>query len=95
LYEPANDPQPITSGTASDSPDVPEEIEEEKNAVSAFAYERDLRNFLAKNLAILEPGLRLHEEEGIAGVEFPVGGRLVDVQLFEYQLSLSLKEVRV
>ena len=37
------------------------------------AAERDLRNYLVKNLAVVEPGLRLYEEEGISGVEFPVG----------------------
>ena len=38
-----------------------------------------IRDFLAKNLTLLEPGLRLYEEEGITGVEFPVGGRYVDI----------------
>jgi endonuclease len=79
LYESAKDPQPITSATAPDAPEMPEEPEEEKDAVSEFAYERDLRNFLAKNLAILEPGLRLYEEEGITGIEFPAGGRFIDI----------------
>lgn len=79
LYESAKDPQPITSATASDAPEMPEEPEEEKGAVSEFAYERDLRNFLAKNLAIIEPGLRLYEEEGITGIEFPAGGRFIDI----------------
>jgi len=47
--------------------------------ISEFAYERDLRNFLAKNLEIIEPGLRLYEEEGITGIEFPAGGRFIDI----------------
>lgn len=40
-----------------------------------FAYERDLRNYLSKNLGSLETGLRLYEDEDLTGVEFPVGGR--------------------
>jgi hypothetical protein len=27
----------------------------------------------------MEPGLHLYEEEEITGVEFPVGGRLIDI----------------
>lgn len=28
---------------------------------------------------MIEPGLSLYEDEGITGVEFPVGGRFVDI----------------
>jgi hypothetical protein len=44
-----------------------------------FAFERDLRNYLSKNLGLIEPGLRLYEEEEITGIEFPVGGRFIDI----------------
>ena len=37
-----------------------------------FALERDLRKYLSKNLGLIEPGLRLYEEEEITGIEFPV-----------------------
>jgi hypothetical protein len=55
--------------------------ENEPNAEGAreFAFERDLRNYLVKNLSLIEPGLRLYDEEGMTGVEFPVGGRLIDI----------------
>jgi hypothetical protein len=49
-----------------------EEIENYNDAASGeFAYERDLQNYLAKNLNRVEPGLRLYEEEEISGVEYP------------------------
>jgi RecB family endonuclease NucS len=32
-----------------------------------------------KNLGLIEPGLKLYEEEGISGIEFPVGGRFIDI----------------
>ncbi|MGA2657521.1 MAG: hypothetical protein ABSH34_08365 [Verrucomicrobiota bacterium] len=32
-----------------------------------FAYEADLRHYLAKDLSIIEPGLKLDQDEGIAG----------------------------
>jgi len=79
LYEPGKDPRPISSATIPESPGAPEESEGEKGMISEFACERYLRNFLGKNLGTIEPGLRLYEEEGITGVEFPVGGCFVDI----------------
>ena len=40
-----------------------------------FAFEPDLKNHLAINLSDIELGLSLSEDDGITGVEFPVGGR--------------------
>jgi hypothetical protein len=34
---------------------------------------------LASNLHIIEPSLKLYTDEGITGVEFPVGGRYIDI----------------
>jgi len=80
-YNKTTDPAPIRRGTevagpapfqteGTDSPDVPS---------SAFAYEDHLRDFLSRNLEILEPGLHLYTEGDITGVEFPVGGRFIDI----------------
>jgi len=83
LYEPATDPPPIRRGTVSSNADdvseVPSSGVDDGPDTAAFAYESDLRNFLSKNLIVLEPGLRLYEEEGITGVEFPAGGRFIDI----------------
>jgi endonuclease len=38
-----------------------------------------LQNYLVKNLDLIEPGLRLYDEEGMTGIEFPVGGRYIDI----------------
>ena len=46
---------------------------------SAFAYEADLQNFLAKNLQILEPGLTLYEDDRGKGTEYPVMDGRIDV----------------
>jgi len=79
-YDPANDPAPIhESSQVSGKKNTPVEDGEETEGPSEFAYESDLRDFLAKNLTVLERGLRLYEEEGITGVEFPVGGRFIDI----------------
>ena len=66
LWDEATDPAPIyrTGGAAaidqqSDDEDVDEDIEREvSGGAREFAYERDLRNYLAKNLSVLERGLR-------------------------------------
>lgn len=95
LFEEAKDPEPIRdSADAEASPGGPGD-EEALAAPSEFAYERDLRDFLAKHPAIIEPGLRLYEQEGITGVEFPVGGRFVDILGVDSQNRLVVIELKV
>jgi endonuclease len=85
LYDPATDPPPLKAGAKNgDKPDIGLGVQttngnEEEPGSAQFAYESDLRNYLSKNLHILEPGLRLYEDEGITGIEFPVGGRFIDI----------------
>ena len=75
LYEPGRDPSPISELTP-----VKDEAEQASDeGTGEFAYEHDLRDFLARNLPLIEPGLTLFVDEGITGVEFPVGGRFVDL----------------
>jgi endonuclease len=64
-------------------------------ASGAFAYERDLQNYLVKNLNRIEPGLRLYEEEEITGVEFPAGGRFIDILAIDNQGSHVVFELKV
>ena|SRR6266850_4676445 len=78
LYESGTDPLPIDKNNQEVKQQAPPP-DEDSDSSNQFAYEADLRDFLAKNLTLLEPGLRLYEEEGITGVEFPVGGRYVDI----------------
>jgi hypothetical protein len=44
-----------------------------------FDTEKDLKNIIAGNLSLLKPDLRLYEEDGIIGIEFPAGGRFIDI----------------
>ena len=94
LYDPASDPAPIyaDSGISGKATIEPEQAAE---PVSEFAYESDLRDFLAKNLSLLEPGLRLYQEEGITGVEFPAGGRLIDILALDGQNNFVVIELKV
>ncbi len=61
------------------SPEADPEGETTVEAARAFAFEQDLQNYLVKNLGVIEPGLHLYEEEEITGVQFPVGGRYIDI----------------
>jgi endonuclease len=77
LYEPGRDPTPISELTQ--TPDEAGEPSTDATASDEFAYERDLRDYLARNLHLLEPSLKLYADEGITGIEFPVGGRFIDI----------------
>ncbi len=99
LYDPANDPAPIRndgkppSGPPSGEDDL---TGGDSPAGSAeFAYEADLKNYLAKNLSIIEAGLNLFEEEGINGIEFPVGGRRIDILALDSKNDYVVIELKV
>lgn len=51
----------------------------EEEADQQFAAEADLRDFLAKNPACIEAGLRLYDQNGKSGVEFPVDDGRIDL----------------
>ena len=58
-----------------------EATEEDDPGSRKFAFERDLQNYLVRNLGLLEPGLKLYEDEDgeFTGVEFPAGQRYIDI----------------
>lgn len=78
LYDPQNDPTPIQEDDELDPSEIAMDGHEQLQG-NEFAYEKDLQNFLAKNLQAIEPSLKLFEDEGIRGIEFPVGGRFIDI----------------
>ena len=80
LWNPDIDGPPLHKPNI-EPPKTPEEIDENNDdAGSECAYERDLQNYLAKNLHSVEPGLRLYEEEEISGIQFSAGGRYIDTE---------------
>ncbi len=95
LYEPERDPTPITETNAAPE----EEDSPHDQAIAAasdeFAYEHDLRDYLAKNLQILEPSLKLYADQGITGTEFPVGGRFVDILALDGKGDYVVIELKV
>jgi len=94
LYEPNSDPAPIYEAGAVNQESVADD-EEEPEGPSEFAYERDLQHFLAKNLPLIEPGLRLYEEEDITGIEFPVGNRRIDILALDSENGYVVIELKV
>jgi endonuclease NucS-like protein len=102
-YDPSNDPSPIhaKSDIAVPPMQVPQGGDDDfvsegsSQAASEFAYESDLRDFLAKNLFVIEPGLQLYQEEGITGMEFPAGGRFIDILAVDADKHFVVIELKV
>lgn len=84
LWNRETDPGPRYGNDLAANVEMPEDDDEPADDVggdrtSQFAFERDLQNFLEKNLTKLEPGLRVYEDEGLTGIEFPAGSRRIDI----------------
>lgn len=92
LWDSEKDPAPIykpdieaaeeeQSSDLRDEADDGPDIEDDDTGSRKFAFERDLQNYLVRNLTSLEPGLQLYEDEDsqFNGVEFPVGQRYIDI----------------
>lgn len=103
LWDSENDPQPIYKSSIekpktefeNDYEDEAEEVSETDESSSRFAYERDLKNYLANTLGTLETGLKLYDEEGITGIEYPVGGRFIDILAVDADDNFVVIELKV
>lgn len=100
LRNPETDGQPLYKADlekdGGDAVSSVEQIEADTDeGGSEFAYERDLQNYLAKNLHRIEPGLRVYEDDDISGLEFPAGGRYIDILAVDAQGSFVVVELKV
>lgn len=97
LYDSQNDPLPLTQGASSVTLPAADPTEEpsEAPAGTEFAYEHDLRDYLARNLHLIEPGLKLYEDEDVTGMEFPVGGRYIDILAIDSANNYVVIELKV
>ena len=106
LYDADNDPPPIyvrsddaTAAEPLESDDVEGNAQDDAQTgpsdAGEFAYEADLKNYLASNLFRIEQGLTLYERDGASGVEFPVGGRYVDILATDAHGNLVVIELKV
>jgi hypothetical protein len=64
---------------------------------NAFAYENDLRNFLVKNLSIIEKGLKVYNLNGISGEEYfvPDTSRRIDILAVDKENTFVVIELKV
>lgn len=83
-----NDQEGITSE------DEEEEIAKEDNE---FAYEKDLCNYLIKNLSVIETGLKIYKADSTDGKEFYVPGtsRRIDILAIDKQNKFVVIELKV
>lgn len=76
-------------------PDEETEPEIEARASFEFALEAHLRDFLARNLGEIEPGLRLYQAEGQSGIEFAIDGGRIDILAVDAAGRLVVIELKL
>ena len=96
LYDPKTDPPPIYVKVEALPPPPPPPVDEESE--QEFAYEKDLQQFLAKNLELIEPGFQLYKDEedpNITGIEFPTEDRRIDILATDKAKNYVVIELKV
>lgn len=73
----------------------PEEELDSEEVEQQFAAENDLRDFLAKNPACIETGLRIHQTGERTGIEFPVDGGFIDILAVDRSQRFVVVELKV
>ncbi len=95
LHDHVHDPAPIYENSTNVDIVSQAPTQNEGGDDTEFAYEKDLQNFLSKNLSTIEEGLTLYENEGINGIEFPVGDRFIDILAVDKNNNLVVIELKV
>ncbi|MFC6714922.1 endonuclease NucS domain-containing protein [Branchiibius cervicis] len=100
-YDPSRDPAPIhaateTAATEAEAPDEGAVDSSDPVGSSEFALERDLQNYLADNLHLIESGMRMFDDEGMRGFEYPAGdGRRIDILAVDASGGFVVLELKV
>ncbi|MDS9918796.1 endonuclease NucS [Pseudomonas aeruginosa] len=107
LYVAGQDPAPIRELVTGDSAQqiaLGDEQDAESDSIgedatpgsSEFLLEKDLQRYLAENLSIIEPGLRLYiDEDEIRGIEYDADGRRIDILAVDRENNLCVIELKV
>ena len=94
LFDKTSDPSPLYGEQKVDD-NIDNEVLDTNEDKSEFAYEKDLQNFLSRNLTVIESGLQLFEDEEITGVECPAGGRFIDILAVDRNNNFVIIELKV
>ena len=81
----------------SESELCPSDVETTDEGKAHTIYERELQHFLAKNMSLIEPDLKLYEDEEINknGLEYPVDGRYIDILALDKNDNFVVVELKV
>ncbi|MCX6543508.1 MAG: endonuclease NucS [Acidobacteria bacterium] len=82
----------LADGSDGDDLELPGDAEA---ADQEFAAEADLRDFLAKNLGLIEAGLQVVERDGRSGIEFPVADGRIDILAVDRQQHFVVIELKL
>ena len=74
---------------------IPEDVQEEIDEGRVFAKEQHLQDYLVQNLDDIEEGLILFEDGENSGVEYPAGGRRIDILAQDKNGDLVVIELKV
>jgi hypothetical protein len=74
---------------------IDEEDDEEVSPDQEFAYETDLRDFLANNLRVIESGLTLFEDNRGYGIKYPISNGRIDILAKDRNDRLVVIELKV
>lgn len=110
LWEPDKDPAPAYreeilknpqgqfAGTnENNEAESDDEADATAQGAREFTFERDLRNYLSRNLHVLEAGLQLYEDEDgeFTGIEYAAGGRFIDILAVDRDGGYVVIELKV
>ena len=57
--------------------------------------EKNLKSIIVDNLSLLEQNLKIYEEDGILGIEFPAGGRFIDILAIDKNKDYVVIELKL
>ena len=71
------------------------DVEDSEESEQGFALEAGLRDFLANNLSVLEPGLQLYTSDTRKGVEFPIDQGFIDILAVDRSRKFVVIELKL